>query len=283
MAETIADYLARQLAAQIERVRAIAARLPDDASPEALHELRVQTRRLRAALRAARSVYSRFHVRIIERALGELIDLTNPARDAEVLVPLVHAAALPAPVMAELESPLARWQDQAVRSRARLLAALAEGALTRPLLWLTSLTTLPVKPSRNGPAAKLARRAVRYIADDFATGLARIESDLADPAALHTVRLVSKRLRYLIDFYGELLPHKLRRLEPLARSLQTELGNLHDLDILLERFKKTSRLKGDPRDLALAWAESARATQTQSLLAATTTAQTQLAKLLTKS
>jgi len=50
----------------------------------------------------------------------------------------------------------------------------------------------------------------------------------------HQMRIAAKRLRYSLDACEPLMPEIAGRCVPVLKNLQTELGNLHDLDVMVQ-------------------------------------------------
>ena len=174
--------------------------------PEFLHQYRIALRRLRSALRAHRRALEPG----LEESLGaELRWITRMAgslRDLDVLA----LATLPAMAATGADASdavfLQRMEGRRRAARARLRRALASQRYARLVLaiarWLAS-------PPRHAPAAtasltKFARKSIRR----QRRRLLREADAIAafDPAALHRVRIVAKRLRYTIEAFRSLLP-----------------------------------------------------------------------------
>src|SRR5580698_1886995 len=151
------SFLARKLrAVDVELGNAIP-RVIGGGDDEAIHDMRVAIRRLRTLLKLARPVYGRFHADAVRLAFTAVHRATGTLRDEEVLEETLDAVAYDAP-------PFLAWK---MRRRAReralrrtVVARLRAGELTRARHLLRALTTLPVHPSRDRAATKIARRAV---------------------------------------------------------------------------------------------------------------------------
>jgi CHAD domain-containing protein len=66
-----------------------------------------------------------------------------------------------------------------------------------------------------------------------------------DPEGIHDMRVASRRLRAAVELFRDVFPR--RRLRPLLRQvkdLADTLGEVRDLDVMLERLEKD--LKGRP-------------------------------------
>ena len=191
--------------------------LSDD--PEFLHQLRVGMRRLRAALRAFRSVLVRKEARRVIRALRKVGPRLGAARDWDVLVARLEA---------DRKSPdllrKARAKRAAARRAARRVLVSKRfagiGPRVRGLVPAESGATL----AQFGAAA-LARAHRKLMAD--AQGI-----DWADAVARHACRIRVKRLRYSCEFFAPAFPAT--RVSPYLvalKQLQDILGALNDISV----------------------------------------------------
>ena len=204
----------------------------DDA--EYVHQMRVATRRLRAAMRMFGPVLPAGFAEQLVPPMRELMAALGRARDLDVLM-----AEIVAPVAAALpDEP--RLTDLASAITNRLYDA--RGAIRHTLrqpaygqLLLTAAGLLQGAPFIEPPGAaetpsllqfadRRLRRLLKKILELAAA--ARPES----PPSLHELRIGIKRLRYAIEFFGPMIPGKsgatvIKRLA----GLQEELGQLNDL------------------------------------------------------
>ena len=205
----------------------------DDA--EYVHQMRVATRRLRAALRMFRPVLPGGFAEQLVPPLRELMRALGRARDfdvlmAEIVVPV--AKALP-------DEP--RLTDLASAITNRLYAARAEirHVLRQPgysQLLLTAGSLLQCAPFIEPPGAEEEAPSLLQFADRRLRRLLKNILELADaarvdyPPSLHQLRIGIKRLRYAIEFFGPMIPGKsgAAAIKRLA-GLQEELGQLNDL------------------------------------------------------
>jgi inorganic triphosphatase YgiF len=203
--------------------------------PEYVHQMRVATRRLRAALRMFRPVLpAGFGERLLP-SMREMMQALGQARDLDVLM-----AEIVAPVAQALpDEP--RLTDLAGAITNRLYAA--RGAIRHVLrqpgygqLLLTAGRLLHGSPFVDPTGAGAEAQSLLQFADRRLRRQLKAIHELAAaaradyPPSLHALRIGIKRLRYAIEFFGPMLPGKsghtaIRRLA----GLQEELGQLNDL------------------------------------------------------
>lgn len=222
-------HLDEQLAATIPRVLATA-------DEEAIHDMRVAIRRTRTLLKLARPVYGRFHADAVRAAFTEVMRATGTLRDEEVLEEL----------FADLGVADHAFDHWRARRRARerslrraVLARLATGELDRARAMLAALLALPVKPSRDFDAAKLARRCIARAQREVDE---KRGAPTSDAIALHELRIAYKRLRYSAELLAEALPEELAALARPAAQLQKRLGEIHDADVALATIARVRSL-----------------------------------------
>jgi CHAD domain-containing protein len=228
----LADLARLVVTTQLDRILANepAARAGDD---EAVHRMRVATRRLRAGwdvfddvLPPARTV--RRDVRDLARALGA-------ARDLDVLSAYLDAATAASP--SEDRAALARLAE-AWRARrgdaGKRLSALLDTRRQRRLP--DRLRRALGVDARHGGRSADPRR-VRDAAGSRAwaayEAVRAYEPALpsADTATLHRLRIACKRLRYTLEFLAPALGPAADRLIARTVALQDLLGTLHDADV----------------------------------------------------
>jgi CHAD domain-containing protein len=201
---------------------------------DAVHDLRVATRRLQEAVafggpwldrRAAARLRRR--ARSIRRSLGDL-------RNADVLADLLSGCIRELP--AGLRPPARDLRRKVAARAAALRAAGKLGGLRIPAI-ASRAEALGAAPLPS-PVAALGDRA-RAVLERRALGVAdAMPSALTgDPVALHRLRIAFKRWRYVLEILQAIHVSCGFPTAPAlksARELQTSLGQLHDLDVLID-------------------------------------------------
>ncbi len=215
---------------------------------EAVHDLRVAARRLRAALVLLTERPAGRRARRADRALGDLARAAGRGRDLDVGVAILEA--LPAGV-SEANERLRRAL-RASRSRARVqsreaLLDLDVARLRRDLRALVSSTRV----DRGILAERLAalrQREEEIVGRELAPGRARPRPD-----QLHKARRAARRLRYAAEI-EDLFDGVDSGAADRWRTMQTRLGEIQDRHVLDNWLSSRERRATARRDLALAGA-----------------------------
>ena len=215
------------------QLRANAAAVLAGDSPEAMHQLRVALRRLRSAFAAFGAMLPARDRRRFARELKTLADSCGRAREIDVFLDEILAAARrrlrrePALVAVRAAAGSAR---AAAWARARRVIASPRFTDTVLALeaWLeTGAWRIAAGEAAQEPALAYARRTLRRLHRK----LTRHGGEIAglDEPALHEIRLQAKKLRYGAEFFGSLFAAKAaRRYVAALAAVQEHLGILND-------------------------------------------------------
>ena len=204
-----------------------AALIPDATGPEPVHQMRVGTRRLRAALSTFKRVAACPELAAVAEPLKDCAARLGTARDWDVFLSgngARLAAAFPDDPRCAAMLRAGRRRQRAVYQELRLylagpgfhglVAVLAHAAATRP--WEDGPAMPVFAADRLSARMKTVRRAGRAI-------------ETATVEALHELRKDCKRLRYTAEFVQSLYGSKAtRRFFAALADLQEELGLLND-------------------------------------------------------
>ena len=232
----------RQLA--VLRDKEPGTRLGED--PEELHDMRVATRRLRAAFDLFADVLPvravTFHEELgwIAAALGRVRDLDVQQEAQEAMTAEMHEWARllgdeSADPLAELQALLERERHAA---RADMLAALDSLRWERLLAGMSSMALQG--PMRRSPATRLpAVIAVPELVEARHTRVvkaAKRAKRTGQAPDFHRLRIRCKRLRYSLEFSSELYSGRTSRFTRQLASLQDQLGLLQDSEVAATRL-----------------------------------------------
>lgn len=226
---------------------------------EALHQLRVGLRRLRAALSLFKQLLGDAQSEAIKAELRWATEQLGAARDYDVFVSEVGAATPSdephASELHALENALRERRDRAfAAAEAAVGGERYQRALLGTALWLLSgeFSTRAVEPQA-APARRRLRSFARKVLTRRVRSLGKRLARLPElaPPERHRLRIAVKKLRYAVDFFGSLFPRRRgrrKRLISQLKKLQDKLGRLNDISV---HQRLTAELTGTDTGAAL--------------------------------
>lgn len=249
--EAIRTYGAREIKKHLDAMRAEVEGVRQGQDIEYIHRMRVASRRMRSTLtlfgehlpKQKRSHIAR-DVRDVTQALGEARDLDVQLESLKAALPELGSARY-VPGLRRLEL---RLEQQRKEIQGHVNHAMDEleqdDTLNRIEQWIAPFLSDTGNVFLYSPALyELA----------FVGINARIQALLGhvpyihDPAnitELHAMRISAKRLRYTLEAFDDLYSGKLKPFISQTKSMQDELGLVHDLDVwiaLVPRFISEER------------------------------------------
>ncbi len=217
----------------------------DDVDPEFLHEFRVAVRRSRSVLRHGRKVLPPDVLEWVQDDLRELGTVTGAPRDLDVyviewddyvtdLAPETVAALQP--VRDQLEADrAAAHQDLATALGSDRVTALRE----RWSAWLgTQHDPATGGPHADHPVARVVRRRIEK-AQSRLIEHGRAITPATPAEDVHELRKDAKKLRYLLECFGGLLPTKERKaFVKRLKALQDNLGRHQDAEVHIAQLRQ---------------------------------------------
>lgn len=214
-------------------------------SPDAIHQMRVATRRLRTLLSTYGPLLDEEVTTHLRAELKVLADTLGSARDAEVMRARLLALVESQPSQAVLGPVAERIDHELTRDFERAHARVVRG-LSHPRYWdlLDALDALVAEPPLTALAGEKATLVVpRLLGRDWRRmrRAVRTASRADDPAraetALHEVRKGAKRLRYAAESTTVVLGVRGRSLAKRAADLSEVLGEHQDSVITAEALR----------------------------------------------
>ena len=203
------------------------------AAPDAVHQMRVASRRARSVLQAFGQVIDREATRPLCAELKWLAATLGRVRDSEVLLArfteelaVIPQALVVGPVQARIRVHFSTEYAQALKAA---LQALDGRRYLRLLDDLDELVARPpLTPLADGPAGKVLAKPVRRARRQLRRALAAVPSATDRDAAIHEARKAAKRARYAAEAAAPALGSSADRQAARTRELQQLLGDHHD-------------------------------------------------------
>ena len=237
-----AKYLrkqAKQLAGQLDGVRKA-----DDI--ECVHQARVASRRLRAAMRMFGDCFDARQLKRWRRQIRRLRTELGDARDRDVqieflcgiLAGLDEKACYPgiARLLVKLEQQRERLQPKVIKAADRLEA---KGVLDE----MRAVAKQVLSEAKAGEVSVQSPLSFDQTEQHILDSLNRMlpyEDSLADPQEKqrhHAMRIAAKRLRYTVEISSPVYEGQLDGAIVAIKKLQSQLGEVHDCDVWLEHLQ----------------------------------------------
>jgi CHAD domain-containing protein len=251
------DALARELEL---RISSVAGSVDDviahaQPSPESLHELHKEMRRLRNALDVWRQILTKRDATLVaplEVRLKRLARLVGRVRDRDVMLGLIEGGDLPPPQGPDAWSVArlrARLRDDARTGRELLRVYLRSERDAHLFEGLReSVEFVPRKGASAQLPAVLEKEDTRQY--DEVRNAHKKARRRPTTSRLHRLRIEVRKIRHLGEVRGRLDPRNRLSFPHPAQRLQTKLGHLHDLDLVLDAL--------DPALRSSAWGQALR-------------------------
>jgi CHAD domain-containing protein len=223
----LAHHFARMLA-QEEGVR--------HGEHEAVHDMRVATRRLRSALDIFSPYYEFRVIKPFNSTLRKFGKTLGAVRDLDVfrLKADKYAESLPADERDGLNVLLASWQAEIEEARANLSEMLNGHRYAEFVAEFAKFVLTPRKGEIKGHDDDVIANHVRYVApaliyERYGTVRAyEVELENLSLEKLHALRIDAKRLRYTLEAFEEALKSDAKKVIEATKQLQDHLGDLQD-------------------------------------------------------
>jgi CHAD domain-containing protein len=242
-----ADALKKIHRELLHRIRenddSVRSRLPG----EYLHDFRVAVRRTRTGLRQLKHVYPADATKRFTNDFGWLSSVTGPARDLEVFLASIeeHRGALGGREREALQPFVDFLKENEDQQRSLCSSGLGSDRY-RSLIraWEEFLYQPADEEASSADASRPVRElAARAIAKSHRRIVRRgRELGASSPAAvIHRLRLDGKKLRYLLEFFGDLFDEQVAaRAVAALRHTQDSLGRINDLGVQIDWLRRFS-------------------------------------------
>ena len=205
---------------------------------EELHDMRVATRRMRAAWRVFDGAFKAGKTKKIRRHLETIADRLGAVRDLDVLMEGLEAyrLGLDDEQQPGLDPLLSLWRKQRASARNQLIGELDSDRYASFVAEMAAFLdagahSAAAVATPTAPHRVRDRAASQIWASYEAVRAYELVFQWADLETLHDLRIATKWLRYALEFFGETLGPDAPRLLERVAALQDHLGCLHDADV----------------------------------------------------
>jgi CHAD domain-containing protein len=231
MPVTIGPCLAKVLDSRWQSYREQLRQCQGKFSEEAVHELRVATRRLLAQFTLLDCVVPGAALDKARRSLKRRLAALGDLRDTQVQRAFAEQKAASFPELVFLRSWLERRERRLVKSAAGKVKRFKTRKLEK---WISALSAVLAANTR-GPRAqgRLAAIVLRGTARAFAEAVERRKAiDLGDLRTIHQTRVAFKRFRYMVESLSPALTGLSKRQLRTLAYYQRKMGIIQDLEVM---------------------------------------------------
>lgn len=199
-------------------------------SEEAIHDLRVATRRLMAVVQLLHAIEPRPRLKKINRELKRQLDTFDELRDTQV-------------ILMELATRAKRWpdlhgfQNHQQMTEDRLMQTLGEEIYHLDITALSKRVQKTLAQLEKQTDELLKPEILQAVDDAYLRTRQRLEQvDLTHTATIHRVRVAFKRFRYMAEIVHPLIkdfpPTNLKWMN----DYQTLMGDVQDAEVFIQRL-----------------------------------------------
>jgi CHAD domain-containing protein len=244
--KNLPDYVSQKALSLSDRILDKAGKIKGENGEEALHDMRVATRRLRETLRLFAYYYPLARVKTALGKIKKITALLGLPRELDVNFLLLQQMAPPenaAPQHKMIHEYLLEILDTE-RNRLRRKMHKRFAGLDLPSLGKEVRTLIKNGTRRKKTNLKNLKLAVSALSsdsflqtqlDDRVCPFRELSSETVagmEDSALHQLRIQIKKLRYALELINPLFGNSYDCLISKAQALQNMLGEYHDLDVL---------------------------------------------------
>ena len=217
-------------------------------SAKAVHDSRVETRRLLSLVELLGPFLPAGRLRKAERALKRHLDTFDELRDAQVQLAELKELTRPFPAARLFRSYLLKRESRLTDRTRRQIRRVKARRLTGLLADCGDHVELALRNSAPAHAARLLAGSVQRAFERTRQFKKRI--DARDTRTIHRTRVAFKKLRYMMETLAEFSPRITAGLLEEMHDYQTMMGHVQDAEVLLqawERFRDKQQL--EPADV----------------------------------
>ena len=218
------DSLDKQRAAYRENLKLCRAEF----SRKAIHDLRTSIRRLLATLDVIAFVTSASRIEKLSDRLKEQLDDFSALRDIQVMLDKVSEDIRTFPELEPFQNYLEKREKRKQRSDEKHIQNIKPGGVEKRLLKIQGA-------AEDFSAEELRDKLPQAVDEAYLTVIQRYgELDPVQLVSIHHLRVAFKKFRYMVETIYPCLPDFLEAQLQHMHDYQTQMGNIHDLQVFLE-------------------------------------------------
>jgi len=204
----------------------------DEFSRKTVHDLRTSIRRLLAILDVVRFVRSASRIEKLSDRLKGQLDSVGKLRDIQVMLDRVSEDVDRLPELEPFQKSLKKREKKEQKSCQKDVEKVKPGRIKKQLPKLQEAV-------QEVSADELNHRLPQAVDEAYLTTVQRYsEIDPARLASIHRLRVAFKKFRYMVEAIYPCLPDFPEAQLQKMHAYQTQMGDIHDLQVLLETLSE---------------------------------------------
>jgi CHAD domain-containing protein len=212
-----------------EKYRAEFKHAREDFSLEAVHDLRVASRRMLALMELLRCLAPSPRLQKLRREFKIQLDGFDELRDTQVMLSEISEHLVELPALRPFQEHLGRRERKLLKAARKFIENQDIPSTARRLKKARAQIAAPGQPHADPLMA---------VDEAFAAAWQRFQSvDPASPATIHRVRVAFKKFRYMVELVGPLTPGLPEQLPGEMHTYQTLMGDIQDAEVFLHSLE----------------------------------------------
>ena len=199
---------------------------------EAVHDLRVATRRLLALIDLLRTIAPHPRLQKLRCMLKNQLDDLDDLRDTQVMLVEVSESLDDLPEIEPFQKFLNKRERRLLRSTAKAIKSFKYSGVGK------RMDTVRKKILKQRLGKISDSLLLQAVDDQFGAVIRRLQHiNPANPATIHRVRISFKKFRYMVEIVYPLVPNHPENNFKLMHNYQGMMGDIQDMEVLLSTFE----------------------------------------------
>jgi CHAD domain-containing protein len=243
-APDVLRYLGRTLCEQWRQCRKRLKRCRQEFTAPAVHESRVETRRLLATLELLGAFLPAHDLKKPRQALKKYLDSFGRLRDTQVQLGLLERMRRTFPAAIHFRTWLQHREARLMREARKTVKQAKTRRLGQSIATIRKEMGRLRKKTTPAAGLTLVRGTLRRVFEKVDRRRRRVNA--AAPDTIHQTRIAFKRFRYMVEALSPVCPLVREHQGISLHSYQTIMGEIQDMDVLLRALVKfTGQEEGD--------------------------------------
>jgi CHAD domain-containing protein len=240
-ATDVLKHLGDSLETQCRRYRKRLKRCQNRFSEKAVHESRVETRRLLATVELLGAFIPEKEIEQARAALKHHLDTFDEVRDTHVQLVYVERMVKTFPAARAFREWLLKREERFTRQARKAIRGIKTKRLERRLEKFGEEIRRQRKRTRPESAFRTAQLAMDRAFGRVAQLCRRVQAE--DTETIHRTRIAFKRFRYMVEAMSPLVPAVTEHHRHAMRGYQSMMGDIQDVEVLLGALDRFMRKK----------------------------------------